>query len=367
MTNDFLIKIKGKISQILEDFNGSKPIAASNPQYSQGFLTISLTMRCNFNCPHCIRGYAHNKDLPARDLSFSVIEKILQEGKKIGFKFISFTGGEPIMHPRFEEIVSLAAKHDYVFDCVTNCWLYDKYWPVLNKYKKNLRVMLLSLDGATPEMHDYIRNKPGSFGRVIRAIKFFKEKDVPISISTTFNKKNFVQFEEITKLCFGSDIKWMKCGAMLAPAGNDDFLLGNDEKKELIKQIIAAQKKAGDSFRFMVCANLLDGLDQEEFSDLIPNYKKFIDFCPLLSNKNFYVDHEGGVLPCCDVYKEYKNKPTIGEKSFEDCLSINMDLINELKKKRLWDLMHSSGDMNNTCSYCSENFGKYLDLISKKK
>ena len=67
--------------------------------------TFELTPRCNFNCRMC---YVHLKpeQIPAygRELSAKEWLTIAQQAKKAGTTWLCVTGGEPLMHPEFEEI-----------------------------------------------------------------------------------------------------------------------------------------------------------------------------------------------------------------------------------------------------------------------
>lgn len=364
MFNKLLAKLYNKIYQNLNWAGKNRSIFQFGSLFSCGVFVVSITARCNFCCPHCLRGHNHKKDSVIQDIPISAFETILKEGRKINFKFISLSGGEPILHPQFEDLVRLILRYGYGFNFTTNGWLYDKYWSILNQHRKNLELIFLSLDGATAEVHDSVRDKPGSFGRAIEAIKFFKKNNVLMVVSTVFTKKNYHQLEEMVNLCLRLGVRRMKCGAVLSPYELDDLTLTNKERIELIKNILHIQKKLGNSFRLKANASLLEG---GGFLENIPGHKRLIDFCATLGHEILYIDQEGGMLPCCDIYREYKNKPTIQKNGFEECLKINMDLINEIKKQRLHDLMYNSKDIYRTCSYCSEYFEKYLNMISQKR
>ncbi len=364
MLNKFLAKLYNKICQNLNWTGENRSIFQFGSLFSCGVFVVSITARCNFSCPHCLRDYNYKKDSTIKDIPISVFETILREGRKINFKWISLSGGEPILHPQFEKLIELIVRYGYRFNFTTNGWFYDKYWFVLNQYRKNLELIFLSLDGATAEVHDSVRDKPGSFDRAIEAAKFFKENNVPIVVSTVFTKKNYHQLEEMVNLCLRLGVRRMKCGAVLSPYELNDLTLTNKERIELIRKILNIQKKLGNSFRLKATASLLEG---GEFLEGIPGYKRLIDFCATLGHELLYIDQEGGVLPCCDIYREYKNKPIIQKNGFEECLRTNMDLINEIKKQRLHDLLYNSKDVYRTCSYCSKYFEKYLNMISRKE
>ncbi len=73
-------------------------------------VTIDLTTRCPHSCPHCnLRQASYG----ARDLDPDALERILSElDDRYDLGFIILTGGEPCLHPRFEEVVDLCRRYD---------------------------------------------------------------------------------------------------------------------------------------------------------------------------------------------------------------------------------------------------------------
>ncbi|MDD5146033.1 MAG: radical SAM protein [Candidatus Pacebacteria bacterium] len=364
MFEKFLIKIRKMIFQNLFKME-NQSIFSFGSLIPHNVFVISLTNRCNFNCPHCFRRYTDRKNINIiEDIPISLFETILKEGRLVNFKTVSLSGGEPILHPEFEDLMGLLTNYGYNFNITTNGWFSDQYYPILKKYKKNLELVFLSLDGATADVHDLVRGKPGSFLRVIEAIKIFKKNNIPIVVSAVFSKQNYHQFKDMVDICLKLGIRGIKCGAMLSPNESDVLTLNNREKIKLIREIVDIKNRLGGSFQIKANASLLEG---GSFLEDLPGYKKIIDFCGILGHEVLYIDQKGGVMPCCDIYRECENRPTIQKNGFEECLKINMDIINEIKKQRLCDLLNESDEVYKTCSYCSKYFGKYLDKICKKK
>src|SRR5437764_308381 len=86
-----------------------------------------------------------------------------------GIDYISFTGGEVTLHPRFAEIVAVVAAEEMQLSFVTNGWHFERVLPALIAHKQAVRVVAFSVDGATREAHDFWRGA-GSFDRVISAV-----------------------------------------------------------------------------------------------------------------------------------------------------------------------------------------------------
>ena len=66
-------------------------------------IVLELTSYCNLKCIHCFEGRHSNEG----HIDFGIIKKIVNDAQQFGFDNISFTGGEPTIHPVFEQIVKL--------------------------------------------------------------------------------------------------------------------------------------------------------------------------------------------------------------------------------------------------------------------
>lgn len=71
---------------------------------------------CNLRCSYCDTKYALEDNL-GEELS---IERIIQEVDKIGFKNITITGGEPLIHKDIEKLISKLLDKGYNINIETN-------------------------------------------------------------------------------------------------------------------------------------------------------------------------------------------------------------------------------------------------------
>ena len=142
-------------------------------------ILIELTNHCNRSCKHCLDG-RHGAD---GFLKVDIIEKVLQSAHSHGYKDISFTGGEPALHPGFIEIITTVCEAGYNFGFVTNGWNFIEIYEKLRPYRDRLTGITFSLDGAREETHDRIRGK-GSYRRVMQAMSVCIVKE-NLKIQTT--------------------------------------------------------------------------------------------------------------------------------------------------------------------------------------
>lgn len=149
-------------------------------------VDLMVTGKCNFECSHC---YASNWT-KQENVNISVLENTINELSGLGVFHYTLQGGEPLTDlSRLKEMIKICKPHRSYINVVTNGWLVT---PVIVKELKEIGVdkITVSLDSGIPEEHDNFRNKPGSFDRVIKAIKFIRDENLHTGISTCITHQN---------------------------------------------------------------------------------------------------------------------------------------------------------------------------------
>jgi molybdenum cofactor biosynthesis enzyme MoaA len=126
-----------------------------------------------------------------------LLRRILRGARETyGIDYISFTGGEVTLHPRFAEIVAAVAAEAMQFSFVTNGWHFERVLPALLAHKQAVRVVAFSIDGATREAHDYWRGT-GSFDRVISAVTRCHVLGIPFVFKVGIRRDTLPQLEQV--------------------------------------------------------------------------------------------------------------------------------------------------------------------------
>lgn len=145
-------------------------------------IPIFATDRCNSKCLICNIW----KKKPKTDLDPEIVRKILSS--KILSKFSSFilTGGEFILHPKCEEILSLLNESGKNYTLLSNGLLADRLIEIIRDFEvKNIS---LSLDGS-PETYRKIRGVDG-YSHVKEIVEELRDDSVHISIGYTISPWN---------------------------------------------------------------------------------------------------------------------------------------------------------------------------------
>ncbi len=127
---------------------------------------------CNIRCSHCFISCSPSNDAFGL-LSVEEVRRRLAESVPLGVCEYYFTGGEPFLHPRIVEILSLALVHGPTTVLTNGMLLKRRHVEPLAKaaatspYSLEFRV---SVDGFDAASHDTIRG-PGSFERAIGGVR----------------------------------------------------------------------------------------------------------------------------------------------------------------------------------------------------
>lgn len=143
-----------------------------------------LTNRCNLRCKYC-----NVHELNKEELPLGLILSIVDELKSLGTKFISFTGGEPLLREDIGAIIDYCKKKAFHITINSNgLALREKLLSL-----KNANLVIMSLDGPE-EVHDFIRGD-GSYKRVLGSAEALRKEKIRLNFAVTLTKFNYDQVD----------------------------------------------------------------------------------------------------------------------------------------------------------------------------
>lgn len=114
-------------------------------------IYIEITNNCNLNCDFCIKNERKGKYISINEFN-NILEKIKDYSDYLYFHIL----GEPLMHPKINELIDIASK-DFKINITTNGYLIN-----IIKYNKNIRQLNISLhsfdDRYNISLDDYLNN-----------------------------------------------------------------------------------------------------------------------------------------------------------------------------------------------------------------
>lgn len=159
-------------------------------------LTVNWTLSyaCNFSCRHCYSRDHHREELPLPD-----VLRVVDELARCRVAFVNFGGGEPLLYPYLFAVAERAAAKGLRVAMNTNGWLLDA--EAAGRVRDaGFASVGVSLDGATPDVHDAFRSRSGSFSRALAALGHLAAVGVPSTVSAVIFRGNVASYREIVGL-----------------------------------------------------------------------------------------------------------------------------------------------------------------------
>jgi radical SAM protein with 4Fe4S-binding SPASM domain len=158
-------------------------------------VDLFITSRCNLNCVHC---FSSTEDQTVHELSVEEVKSVLDQLEKLGVLQLRINGGEPLLHPRIDEIL-MALRHRRLRKVMlTNGTLLNEEKARLLKESKVTPTV--SLDDSNAEGHDLFRGVKGSFEGTIEALKLLHRHEVQYGINCCLHRRNLSNHRKIIDL-----------------------------------------------------------------------------------------------------------------------------------------------------------------------
>jgi len=167
----------------------ARPRLVPSPNPSLRYLELQLTDRCNLRCRHCYIG-----DSDGRELSLAQVQAVLKELEDMQGLRVLLTGGEPLLHSRFEEINEMLPGLFLRKVLFTNGILLKK--DLLKRLK--VQEIQVSIDGMMPA-HDTMRG-PGTWTFAMDAARHALDAGFAVSVSTMVHPGNLGDFDAMEEL-----------------------------------------------------------------------------------------------------------------------------------------------------------------------
>jgi MoaA/NifB/PqqE/SkfB family radical SAM enzyme len=151
------------------------------------YVAWQVTNECNLACLHCIEesgpGKAFRDELNDAEV-FGVLEQLMDGD----VPYLSFSGGEPMLHGKFFEMIEYVCGRGGQLKIETNGH-YLTHENCARLAQLEVKAVQVSLDGASRETFNRMRVR-GDFDCTIEGIKRLREAGVPVEINfspTRFN------------------------------------------------------------------------------------------------------------------------------------------------------------------------------------
>lgn len=144
------------------------------------FASWNITFRCNLRCLYCA-----SCDAPRDELDTSGVFSGLDALWRMGTRWITFGGGEPLLRQDIGEILKYSKQKGFQTYLSSNGWLLQNRLAEIRPYVDHLN---LSLDG-TREVHDKVRGE-GAYDKALEALDLCKSSGIHVSLQCVLNRYN---------------------------------------------------------------------------------------------------------------------------------------------------------------------------------
>lgn len=171
--------------------SATRGLARHNPL--PAVCDVSVTNVCNAACDFC--GFSRDKHLvgPRHYLDAAAFARALPIMGNRHIRYLTFQGGEPLVHPEIESIVAAATSAGMHCGLITNGWFLERH--IEGLARAGLKRLVVSIDSADMSSHERNRGLPGLEPRIKAGLDRCRALAIPVCASVTVSR--LVRFEQL--------------------------------------------------------------------------------------------------------------------------------------------------------------------------
>lgn len=287
-------------------------------------LAFEITSSCNLNCRYCYNYW--KSPLFKEKIHFNSYKQSLKTLKRI-FKiadvdYLTFTGGEPFMAERFNELVLFAKMKGVAVTVITNGNAgSEKDYGELKSIGVNL--FELPVLSHKAEIHDFLTQVQNSHTKSVNSIKYLKNAGADVVAVIVITKQNYAEIGETLEFIKNLGIKRVMLNRFNIGGTGISEKHNLELSKNEINEAFKTASQAGKDLSISLSSNVCTPLCIVNPSD----YKNiFFTTCSSdVSKRPLTIDIEGNLRFC-------NHSPTVLGNIFKDKLT---DMF-ESEKAKMW-------------------------------
>jgi len=221
----------------MAEANNSELDARAAGNGDHPFILIwEVTQACDLACLHCRASAQPQRSL--LELSTQEGEDLIRQVKELKVPVFVLTGGDPLKRPDIYHLVQ------YATGLGVRVSLSPSATPLLTRdalaqlKASGLVRLAISLDGSSAPLHDRFRGVPGSYDRVLQAIRWAHELDLPVQVNSTMTRHNVHDFDALARLTENLNVVlWSVFFLVPTGRGKTEDLLSGEEFERLFEKL----------------------------------------------------------------------------------------------------------------------------------
>lgn len=168
--------------------------------YAPLMVVWNFTYRCNLRCRHCYENAGPlRSSRPPAELTLEERLEVVEQLARSYIPTLSFSGGEPLLHPDFWPVAERARDLGIYMSINTNGTLITEELAARLE-QVGIAYAGVSLDAPTPEQHDTFRGVPGAWQRTVEGIRRLAATRVATVLSFTITRHNYRTLPQMFRL-----------------------------------------------------------------------------------------------------------------------------------------------------------------------
>lgn len=192
--------------------------------------TFELTPVCNMACKMCyVRMTARQQQAIAPLRSAEEWLELARQAKEQGLLYILLTGGEPLMHPEFRQILTGLQKMGFILSINSNGTLIDEkvvQWMIQCPPSK----INITLYGASNETYQRLCGDPNGFTKVMRGIRLLRQAGITVKLNCSITPYNASDLEQIIAFAKQEQLVLQATSYMFPPLRRDPSQIGHNDR-----------------------------------------------------------------------------------------------------------------------------------------
>jgi radical SAM protein with 4Fe4S-binding SPASM domain len=167
--------------------------AANGPS----IISWNITLRCPLKCAHCYvdAGDREADGVLSTQEAFGVIDQICETGKPV----VVLSGGEPLMREDIYAIARYGTEQGIRMVMGTSGMLIDRT-TAEQLSEAGIRAVAVSLDSASPAIHDAFRGMNGVWEKAVQAIRNCRDEGIAVQINMSVMRSDINDIRAVIEL-----------------------------------------------------------------------------------------------------------------------------------------------------------------------
>ena len=197
-----LERLDGQIAARLEQARADALSTYPERRYPR-YVVWELTLACNMRCEHCGSAAGTAR---ADELTLDEMLRVCDDLGQLGCERVTLLGGEPLVHPHWEQVAARIRQNGFLANVITNGWTLHRPRLCDRIKQAELSIVGISVDGYGAS-HDRLRRRPGSFKRILHGIDLLKERRVPVAVATVITNDSLDDLPRLYQVLVDKGVK----------------------------------------------------------------------------------------------------------------------------------------------------------------